>query len=427
MEGPQDILVEGALILAVGRDLDAGDADVIDATGRIVIPGLVNAHLHSWQTALRGIAYDWSLFEYLMQVHGRVAPLFTPQDMYDGTLAGALNQMASGTTTIGDWCHNNPTPDYTDAAVAALQASGIRARYFHGTPRPHGASTPPAPHPRDEIERLLKGPFAERDGLLTLGIAIPGPMYSPMEVAEQDLRLAQELGLIVSMHHSGGPPPPVDPWPLLDEKGLLGPHVNIVHGNKLSDDNLKRLVDAGVSLTVTPEVEMGDGHGHPITGRLLALGSAPSLGVDIETAVGGEMLACVRIALAHQRALDHDVAQRENTPVAAPKAAEALAWATAEGARALGLGGQIGSIAPGMGADLAVIDARAFNLWPNNNLIATVLQAHSANIEAVMVGGRWRKRDGELLHENIDEIKRALVATAARVANAVGLPSPLNA
>lgn len=421
-----DIIVEGATIVAVEPQIEAADATVVDAAGRIVMPGLVNAHLHTWQTALRGVAADWTLLEYFRSVHAGLATHFTPEDVRIGTLAGALNQINCGTTTLADWCHNNPTPAHTDAAVAGLASSGIRGVFLHGSPKPDPRPGEPhfseVPHPRGEIERLLAGPFASRDGLLTLGMAILGPHYSTTAVALADFRLAREFGLVASMHQGGGPPKSPDGWEAVERAGLVGPHCNIVHGNDLEDAQLRRLVEAGATFTITPEVEMGMGHGHPLTGRLLALGTSPSLGIDVECVVSGEMLTVARVALAHGRALDH-ARIRSQTGAIARKTTmtghEALAWATTRGAEALGLGDRVGRLAPGMQADLILIDGRALNLCPVHDAVATALQASLANIEAVMIAGRWRKRDGRLLHPDLDDIQTALAASGRRIATAM--------
>ena len=114
-----DILVTGDSLTEISPAIHADDAQVIDGAGFIVIPGLVNAHKHTWQTALRGLAANWTLLEYFQKMHAGLATVFEPQDLYIATLFGSLNQLNGGTTTLADWCHNNPTPAHNDAAITA--------------------------------------------------------------------------------------------------------------------------------------------------------------------------------------------------------------------------------------------------------------------------------------------------------------------
>ena len=423
------LLVERNRIVAIGRDITASDAEIVDGRGRIVIPGLINAHMHTWQTALRGFAANWTLLEYFRRMHAGLATLFRPDDIHIATLVGALNQINHGITTLVDWCHNNPTPAHTDAAVGALLESGIRAAFFHGSPKPDPKPGQPhfseVPHPRAEVERLLAGPFADRDGLVTLGLAILGPHYSTLEVALHDFRLARELGLIASMHQGGGPAKTPGGWERLIEAGLVGRGINVVHGNDLSDDLLKRLVDLGVSFSVTPENEMIQGHGFPITGRLLKLGARPSIGIDLESAIAGDLFAAARMALSAQRALDNANVRRTTggiPDVTTIPAREALRWITIEGARMLGREDQVGSLAPGKLADLVVIDAEALNLVPVHDPVASLLtQTSLANIEAVMIGGVWKKRGGRLLFDDLAKRQRELAQSGERLVREIEL------
>jgi len=422
-----DLLVDGDRVAAIGRDIAAADAEIIDGRDKIVIPGFVNAHMHTWQTALRGYASNWTLLEYFRRMHAGLATVFQPEDIYIATLVGALNQINHGVTTLVDWCHNNPTPAYTDAAVRALFESGIRAAFFHGSPKPDPKPGQPhfseVPHPRREVERLLAGPFAGRNGLVTLGLAILGPHYSTLEVAQHDFRLAREFGLVASMHQGGGPAKTPGGWERLIEQDLVGRGVNIVHGNNLSDALLRRLVDLGASFSITPENEMIQVHGWPITGRLLKLGARPSVGVDLESVLSGDLLSVVRVALSTQRALDNADARHatgtipETTTI---PAREALRWITVEGARMLGREDQIGSLAPGKLADLVVIDAGALNLVPVHDPVATVvMQTGLANIEAVMIGGAWKKRGGQISFDNLDKCRNELVRSGERLVRAI--------
>ncbi|WP_405728962.1 amidohydrolase family protein [Streptomyces sp. NBC_00028] len=410
-----DILVDGDRIAVTGENLDAPDAETVDFTGRVILPGLVNTHLHTWQTALRSVGADWTLLEYLTHLHGNAVQHYEPDDMYVSNLAGALNQINCGTTTLGDWCHNSLTPEHADAAVDGLMQAGIRAVFLHGTPY----RDPDLPHPLAEIDRLLNGPVRDHD-LLTLGMAVQGPQYSSPHTAVADFRAAHERGLVASFHQSGGAL--ARGWEAVRNAGLFGPSTNVVHGSDLPDAWVKKLVRVGVTFTCTPENELGQGHGTPVTGTLLRHGAAPSLGTDVDSVVPGHILTAARLALAHQRSLDHAHRQRTgshaNTPTVTAK--QALAWATVEGAKALGLADQVGRIAPGMQADLVAIDTRAVNLWPAHNPIAAALHADIANIEAVMIAGRWRKRDHALLDCDLDTVKERLLAAGERLLHAMG-------
>jgi len=422
-----DVLVTGDRITEIAPTIQADGAQVVDATGCILIPGLVNAHMHTWQTALRGLAANWTLLEYFKNMHAGLATVFEPQDLYIATLVGALNQLNCGTTTLGDWCHNNKTPAHNDAAVQGLLESGIRAAFFHGTPKPDPkpGERPfwEVPHPRAEVERLLKA--HQGKALLSVHAAVLGPHYSTLDVALHDFRMVKELGIIGSLHQGGGAARTPDGWEKLEAAGLLGPQINIVHGHALSDEQLKRFCALGMSFSAAAENEMTQGHGHPITGRLRALGKAPSLGVDLESVLSGDMLTQARVALGMQRSLDN-VAYRELhgtiPPTSTITTREALQWVTVEGARMLGQLDRIGTLAAGKQADLVLIRADDLNMVPVHDPVSTVvMQTTLANIDSVMVAGRWKKRHGKLIDVDLAPKLAALQASGRKITTALGL------
>jgi 5-methylthioadenosine/S-adenosylhomocysteine deaminase len=200
-----------------------------------------------------------------------------------------------------------------------------------------------------------------------------------------------------------------------------------VHGNNLSDAQLKAFVEAGVSFSVTPENEMAQGHGHPITGRLRALGTAPSIGVDLESAIGGDMFAVARMALASQRALDNAAERARSGGIphtSTVPAAEALDWMTTRGAAMLGMSERIGSLAPGKQADIAVMALGPLAMWPVHDAIATVVtQGSGARMRDVLVAGRFAKRDGQLLRSDVAAIRARLAASGERILGRLNVPS----
>jgi cytosine/adenosine deaminase-related metal-dependent hydrolase len=227
------------------------------------------------------------------------------------------------------------------------------------------------------------------------------------------------------MHQGGGPAKTPGGWEKLIDAGLVGANVNIVHGNDLSDHLLQRLIDLGVSFSVTPENEMVQGHGFPISGRLLKRGIRPTIGIDLESILSGDLFSAARIALSMQRALDN--AESRKTHGTIPETTtipvrEALHWVTTEGARLLGRESQIGSLTPGKLADLVVINASDLNLFPVHDPVSTVvMQTSLANIEAVMIGGIWKKRNGRLLVDGLDQKKDLLAQSGLRLVHDIEL------
>jgi cytosine/adenosine deaminase-related metal-dependent hydrolase len=419
-----DILIEDDKIIKVAQTIRAPNAAVIDANGMIVMPGFVNAHIHTWQTGLRGIAGNWSIPEYLHGMHANISPRYTANDTYLGNLIGSLNQINNGATTIFDWCHNNATPGHTDAAIRGLQETGIRAIFGHGSPKPDAkkGELPYShmPHPRSELERLRKGVFASDSKLITLAMAALGPDFSTWEVTEHDFKLAKELDLIISAHVWGAPNRMnKDGYQKLAKMRLLGPNHNLVHGVYLSTNELKLIVDSGASITVTPEVELQMSHGIPLTGRLRELGVQPSIGVDVESNISGDMFTIMRMTMQTQRNLDNQsIAHKTKLPAQklSIKPKEALAWATIESAKALKLDKKVGSLKPGKQADLIFINKNDLNLFPVNNAVeAVVFHANGSNVDTVMIAGKIKKRNGKLNYRGIEKKKGLLARSSQRI------------
>ena len=422
-----DILIEGSEIKEISQRIEVAADELVNGAGYLVIPGLINAHMHTWQTALRGVAANWTLLEYFQKMHSGLATVFEPEDLYIATCMGALNQINCGTTTLVDWCHNNKTSQHNDAAIKGLMESGIRAAFFHGTPKPEPkeGETPfwERPHPKKELERLV-AEYGSQD-LISIGAAILGPHYSTLDVALHDFAMVKDMNMIASMHQGGGPARTPEGWKVLESKGLLGPPINIVHGHALDDEQLKRFCELGMTFSATAESEMSQGHGHPLTGRLRDFGKAPSLGVDLESVCGGEMFIQARIALGIQRSLDNfDYRQKHGTipPTSTITTRQALSWITIEGARVLGQLDRIGTLKAGKQADIVMIRASDLNMQPVNDPVsAVVMQTSLANIENVMIAGQWKKKDGELLNTHLAPKIELLNASAKKITKALGL------
>jgi cytosine/adenosine deaminase-related metal-dependent hydrolase len=404
-----DVLIEDDHVAAVGAVESGLDAEVVDCRDRIVLPGLVDTHRHLWQSALRGLAADWTLGQYFARMRGRLGGRFRPEDTYAGTVLGAVEALDAGVTTVVDWAHNVNGPEHADAGWQALLDAGGRAVFAYGASNDQALGER-TPHTQD-VRRLRAGVGADDTGRVTLGMAVRGPEFSGIEIAEADWALARELGIPVTVHVGGGLRGAGGSVAELARRGLLGPDTTYVHCNMLADAELDAIADAGGRASVAPEVEANMGHGPVATMRLRARGIPTGLSVDVCTTVGGDLFGAMRAALALARGAAHEAALAagealDRLPITA---AEVLSMATIEGARAIGLDDRVGSLEPAKQADVLVLRADAPNLAPvSDPIAATVLAAGVHNVDAVMVGGRWVKRDGRFVHRDV----RAVVTRA---------------
>jgi 5-methylthioadenosine/S-adenosylhomocysteine deaminase len=127
-----DVLIEGSTIVEMGHSIAADGAEVVDTSSMVVMPGLIDTHRHTWQTALRGAVDAGSYFATVLV---RLGPLFRPEDVYIGNLLGAVSALNSGITTMLDWSHIMNSPEHADAAVQGLSESGIRGSSPTASPR----------------------------------------------------------------------------------------------------------------------------------------------------------------------------------------------------------------------------------------------------------------------------------------------------
>lgn len=418
-----DILIEGDQIAAVGKYLPVaeGSARIIDASDHIIIPGFIDTHRHVYQVLMRGLGSDWSLMQYLMAIITKIGPEFTPEDLFIANRLGSLDAIDSGVTALFDWGQEQLTPEHTDAMIAGLEATGIRATFGVGANVKDlfGCTEPPfvSEIAADAAEvRRLRDRYPSDDSVLTLGMAGWGPDLVTMDTVKRDFALARELGLRINMHLGQAAFPACRPAVVaLNNEGLLGSDLTFGHCNFFTDEEIRLMVDYGVTANVTPEDECNMGHGWPPIARLVAGGVTPNIGVDTLLAVGGDQFTAMRFALAIPRAQHNDtILQTGNNPWELPLSTrDVLRMATIEGARALGKEDRIGSIAPGKQADLVSINVADVSMTPLINPTAAVVHsAGRSTVSDVFIAGRHVKKDGKLV--GVDSGK--LHAEASRAA-----------
>jgi 5-methylthioadenosine/S-adenosylhomocysteine deaminase len=417
-----DVLIRNGRIAAVGADLAARarGARVVDARGRLVMPGLVDTHRHVWQGALGGYTGQVSLSGYSGAVIAGLAPHYTPEDLYAGTLWGALQALNAGITTVADWSHNLSTPRHADANVRALHDSGIRGMFLYGGPGPDGPAffgVPEPQHPAD-ARRAQAEHFPDGiSGRLRMGMALRGPAFTSPDATKNDFAFARELGLPISVHAGmAGFPGSLD---TLDKLGLLGPDVNYVHASQLSDREFDLIAGTGGSISLCPSVDMLMALGtYPATGHALARGIAAGLGADTTTGSGTDLFTEMRLALAAERSRANAgaVSRHEAVQAVDLNQRDVLRLATLDAARVWRLDHETGSLTPGKQADVTVVDMRPPHLDGFGDPVATlVMGAGAADVETVVVGGQIVKAAGTLAGPLAERARELMHESRARL------------
>ncbi|GLY93942.1 amidohydrolase family protein [Actinoplanes sp. NBRC 103695] len=402
-----DVVVTGSTIAAAGPDAAStapGDALVIDATGTVITPGLVDGHVHAWEGALRGVSPDSDIMAYLNLTHTVLAPLMTPDDVAVGETITAVRALEQGVTTIVDNSHNVRGLEHGQAVIGALQAAGLRAVVAVGV----GMGQPDG-HVRKTVLELRD--FCATDPRLSVRLMELLP-------SQAGLRFAAEngIGLVAETIAGMGD---------LDEAltpELLNPQVTLDHVIGLSDAHWRAIAESGAAVALVPR---SDPHyGLAAAAPVLTanrFGVQEAVSTDNEFEYGSDILGELRTLLGAQRGQAYAAARAGDADAPRPYGVrDALRAATVGGALAAGLAGQIGVLAPGAKADLTVFSLN--RLRPiASHLGAVVSYAESQDVAAVVVDGVPRKWAGEVLGVDRQDLARRAEASRDRLLRQIGV------
>jgi len=397
-----DVLVDGGRIVAVGVNLQPEGAQVIDATGSIVMPGLVDAHHHMWLGVMRRMMPDVDdLFAYIDVVAEKLGAHYRPLDMYLSTKLTAVASLDAGVTTIIDACHSSRSPEHTDAALDALDDTGIRALHMVGAAMDKKASTAHLPA---DLKRL-DDHWNHGAGLVRVGLF--GQLKLDWWKVARGLEMRILTELIGDLAKVG---------PEFAKPGVLGPHNIFNHCTRVPQETWKMFADAGVNITVNPRSDALFGFDDDTFAYQQAIdhGLSPALGIDLDTAFGSDLFGEMHALFGQQRSAMRYRRFRGEENVPTPISVEAvLKAATVNGARAAGLESEIGTLTPGKQADIITVRTDGVAVFPVTNAIGTIVQAvERSDVDTVMVAGEIRKRAGKLV--GIDVGKLTADVTASR-------------
>ena len=392
------VAIEGGRIAAVGKDINAKAGTVIDARGKAVLPGLVNAHTHLSMVLLRGVADDMPLMEWLEKKIWPIEENLTSNDSYIGALLGCLEMIKSGTTCFADQYF------YMEDVARAVEEAGLRGVLARGIIELDD------PEKREttikEGERLVKNCHGMANGrILTMFGPHAAYTCSPeclMRVKE--LAKKYEVGIHTHIAETQEEIEKITekygkrPVEHLDSIGFLGPEVLAAHCVWVTDREIKIIQKHGVKPVHNPVSNMKTASGVAPVPEMIAAGMPVALGTDGAASNNSlDMFNEMKFATLLNKVHKFD-------PTALP-AQKVLEMATINGAIALGLQDEIGSLEAGKKADIVLVDMKKPHLTPLHNVIShLVYSAIGSDVDTVIVDGKILVRGRKVLTLGEDEV-----------------------
>ena len=412
-----DVLVVGDRVAEVGHGLAAPDGALeVDASGGIVMPGMVDTHRHMWQTAMRGYGADWTLTQYFVWYYLEHGRRFRPEDVHTGNLLSAWDALEAGVTTTVDWSHGLQTVDHAEAAVDALQSVPGRYVLAYGNIQAGPWEWTADPAVRAFLERRRGDLYGWQ-----LAFDVTGDPAFPEKAAYE---VARELGVPVTTHAGVWGATNDDGIRLAHEAGFLNESNIFVHAATLSPDSYHRIAATGGSVSVSTESEQSAGQGYPPTWALRAHNIPVSLSMDTSVWWSGDLFSAMRTTLGADRSREHFEAHQKGDTVThcSLRAEHVVDWATRGGAAALGRSADLGSLEPGKKADVVLLknDASPVSFPVLNPYGHVAFQAQRGDVHTVLVDGRVVKDEHRLVGVDLAAIRREVEGTVEHLRATLG-------
>jgi 5-methylthioadenosine/S-adenosylhomocysteine deaminase len=416
-----DVLVTGETIAAAGPSLQVPEGTAeIDASGGILMPGMIDTHRHMWQTAMRGYGADWTLTQYFVWNYLQWGKSFRPQDIYAGNLLSAIEAIDAGVTTTVDWSHNLQTVEHAEAAVDALAEVPGRWVLAYGNIQAAPWEWSAAPEFRAFVSRRFGG----GNDMLGFQLAFDVPPASPDFPEKAAFEVARDLGVPVTTHAGVWKVTTDEGIRLMHEHGFMTPRTVYVHAASLSADSYHRIAATGGHASLSTESEQSAGQGYPPTWKLRQHGIGVSLSMDTSVWWSADLFSAMRATLSADRAREHLEAHASDETVTHHqlRAEQVVDWATRGGARALGLDSVTGSIEVGKKADLVLIknDASPVMFPLLNPYGHVVFQAQRGDVHTVVINGRVVKYGHQLVGADLARARQAIGQTVEYLQGELG-------
>ncbi|MDO9592534.1 MAG: amidohydrolase [Erysipelotrichaceae bacterium] len=394
-----DIAIDGGRIVAIGHDLEPSYyREVIEGAGKMVMPGLVNAHTHIAMSLLRNYADDLPFWTWLTEKIWPIEEKMTAEDVYHGAMLGIAEMIRSGTTTFSDMYF------FMESVALAVEKTGMRANLSIGM---IGDSASGKAMLKESL-KFASERYGSANGRIRIDLAPHAPYSCDSEFLKQIIEASKPMNLRLHIHLCESAKEVEDshlkhgksPVKHVADLGLFSRPTMAAHCVHLSNEDLDLLALHKVNVLYNPGSNLKLANGFAQIHKMLDRGINVALGTDGASSNNNlNLFEEIHLAALLTKGITGD-----STAV---NAYQALEMATINGAKALGLDDEIGTLELGKKADLIVIDLSAPHFYPRLNLVSSLAySAGASDVESVMVDGRWLMQGSTLLTLNEKEVLR---------------------
>lgn len=400
-----DVVIDGKVISKVlvdGCD-DSGFDRVIDATDKLIMPGLINAHTHAYMSIFRNYADDLEFFDWLHKVE-EIEDKMTEEDCYWASLLSIIEMMKTGTTCFVDMCHRSSSSvtEKGRAVSSAVNDSGMRA--YIGRGLVEEADTTGA---RRRLNEFLRDAelFNGNDRVKFI-LAPHAPYSAPRSLLEKIREIGLERGMAVTIHIAESNAEVegirrdygMTPVEFVEKTGLFDLPTIAAHVVKVTDSDLEMLKENGVNVAINPRSNMKLGNGFAPVRKMLEVGINVCLGTDGDGSNNTQNL--------FQEMNFASLVYKGNEQLArCVDADEVVKFATVNGAKALGMEGELGVVSEGALADLILLDLTEPEFVPRNNLVSALCySANGLEVVTMLVNGEIVMEDRKILRFDEEEV-----------------------
>jgi 5-methylthioadenosine/S-adenosylhomocysteine deaminase len=407
------VLIQNDKIAAIGKIDDykeiSEDTKIIDANGKVVLPGFINAHTHLFQTFIRTLGGDRALYDWLENVIWPNYTNMTEDDYYLAALLGCVENIKAGNTSIVDNCYtySNITEQNVDEIAAkAIEKSGIRgwlALGYRNMPLPWDASQGSMPIKEiiSKCRTVIQKWHGKANGRIKIALGPLSPTSTTPELYRETRKLANELKVGIHAHAA-------ETMFLVEmtmkeygkrnleylyDLGCLGPDVQLPHCVWVSDSEIQMLKMTETKVVHNPTSNMYLASGAAPIKRMLDAGVTVALGTDGGANCNQDMLESMKFTacLAKVNALDPTAFTAE----------QALEMATINGAKALEMEDMVGTLEPGKKADVITINLERAHMAPVLNIPAALVYcANAGDVKDVIIDGNLIMENRKILNIN---------------------------